>query len=183
MASLVAPTLANLAFIACNMRQADRSEIYNVIGHNNPFILAGQTLDATGMGVGCVAYAGSLPVGVIGACGVHPGVCCAFAYGTDDFPRVALSLTRYALTVIRPWLKDQGFHRLECKSRFDHVHAHRWLRLFGMANEGTLTGYGSDGSDYFQFGVSTHVLRKNAKAQEAAASAQQAGYDERCAAQ
>lgn len=165
------PTEAALAFIACNMRQADRDEVYNVIGHNNPFILARQTLDAIGVGTGVCAYHEGQPAAVLGACTSHPGVCMAFAYGTSHFPHVALSLTRYAIKVMRPWLLAQGFHRLECKSRFDHVHAHQWLGLFGFVNEGRLKAYGSDGSDYFQFGATINVLHEDAKAQEAAASA------------
>jgi RimJ/RimL family protein N-acetyltransferase len=148
---LVAPDFASLAYIAVNMRQADRHEIYNVTGHNNPFILAQQTLDATRMGSGVVAADGGRPVAVLGFAPLRPGVCTAFAYGTDAFDRVALSLTRHALKVMKPALIASGFHRLECESRADHVQAHRWLEHLGFRREGTLRQFGSDRSDYLKF--------------------------------
>lgn len=142
-----------LAFIACHMRPADKDEIYNVTGHNNAFLLARQTLDAIRVGSGVVASWRGQPAAVLGVCPVHPGVCTGFAFGTNAFPHVALSLTRYALSVMRPALIAAGFHRIECKSRFDHHDAHRWLERLGFANEGQLRRYGADGSDYFQFGA------------------------------
>ena len=153
MVALIEPDYASLAYIAVNMRQADRDEIYNVAGHNNPFILVQQTLDAARLGSAVVALHGDRPVAVLGVVPRHAGVCTAYAYGTPDFPRVALSLTRYALNVMRPALIKAGYHRLECQSRFDHHDAHRWLQRMGFKPEGVLKCYGSDRSDYIQFGA------------------------------
>jgi hypothetical protein len=172
--SLLAPDFASLSYIALNMRQADRDEIYNVTGHNNPFILAQQTLDASGMGSAVVAHRGTRSVAVMGFVPRHPGICTAYAYGTDDFPSVALSLTKYALRVMKPALLASGFHRLECESRHDHHSAHRWLESMGFEREGILRRYGTDGSDYIKFGATANVFHENAQGQGAACSSQQA---------
>lgn len=151
---LTKPDLASLAFIAINMRQADRDEIYNVIGHNNPFILARQALDAGRMGSAVIASdRRGRPCAVVGFTPKHPGVCAAYAFGTITFNDAALSLTRYALRVMKPALIKAGFHRLECESRIDHVDAHRWLERLGFKREGILKAYGSDRADYIQFGA------------------------------
>lgn len=151
------------------MRPADAAEIYAVCGHSNPFLLARQTLDATRMGSGVVALLTGQPVAIVGTQPVHPGVCEAFAYGTSRFPRIALSLTRYVLSVIKPALIEAGFHRLQCKSQSTHTDAHRWLERLGFKAEGTLKHYGSDGSDFIQFGATAHVFQ-HAEGTEGSAS-------------
>lgn len=134
------------------MRQADRDEIYNVVGHNNPFLLAQQTLDASRMGEAIIATGSDgRPIAVMGFMARHPGICEMFAYGTDAFSRVALTLTRYGLRVMKPAMLAAGLHRAECKSRFDHTDAHRWLEALGFRREGVLKAYGSDRADYVQF--------------------------------
>ena len=178
MVALLTPDFASLAYIATNMRQADRDEIYNVIGHNNPFLLAQQTLDASRMGSAVVAAACGRPVAVMGFMVRHAGVTTAYAYSTSDFPRVALTLTRYALKVMKPALLASGFHRLQAESRIDHTDAHLWLERLGFRREGILKQFGSDGSDYIMFGATNNVYALNAQAQEAAAAAQQARQHE-----
>lgn len=175
MICLSPPDFASLAFIAYNMRQADKDEIYNVLGHNNPFILAQQTLDASRMGQAVVAHGRSgRPVACMGFMVRHPGVCQAFAFGTDHFQSAALTLTRYALRVMKPALLASGFHRLQCESRIDHHDAHRWLRSLGFQSEGILRQFGSDGSDYIQFGATNHVFCQDAAPQGAAPASEQA---------
>jgi RimJ/RimL family protein N-acetyltransferase len=151
MVALLAPDFASLAYIAFNMRQADRDEIYNIVGHNNPVILAQQALDASKVGSASVASRQGRPIAVCGFVPLRPGVSTAFAFATDAFPGVALALTRHALRVMKPALLHAGFHRLQCESRADHHDAHRWLETLGFRREGVLRQFGSDGSDYIQF--------------------------------
>lgn len=153
MVTLLAPDYPAVSYISNFMRQADRDEIYNVIGHANPWLLARAAIDACGMGHGVVAHVRGVPVAILGYHHLRPGVGVAFAFATDAFPRAALSLTRYALRVMRPMLRAQGYHRLECQSRYGHDAAHRWLEMMGFRCEGVLRKYGSDGSDYLQFGA------------------------------
>jgi len=151
MVTLLAPDFASLAYIASNMRQADRDEIYNVIGHNNPYLLAQQTLDASRMGSAVVAARNSRPVAVMGFVVIHPGVGTMYAYATRDFYRVALTLTKYAIRVMRPAMMASGLHRVQCQSRFDHHSAHGWLELLGFKRETVLRQFGADRSNYIQY--------------------------------
>lgn len=40
------------------------------------------------------------------------------------------------------------YRRLETAVKTDFVEGHRWARMLGFANEGTMTGWAPDGCDY-----------------------------------
>jgi len=138
-------------YVCLNMREDDAREVYGLRGHTNPFLLAREAIAAASLGKASVACWRGIPAAVIGVSPNWPGVWEAWAWGTDDFQRVALSLTRYALTVLKPYVLDHGAHRLQCASRIDHRPAHSWLRAMGARDEGVLRGYGRDGASYVQF--------------------------------
>ena len=133
------------------MREKDKAEIYNLRSHNNPLALAGEVCGAASMGKAAIADIAGHPVALIGITPLWPGVWTAWAFGTDDFDRVALSLTRYAIKTLKPLLASRGAHRLQCESRADHIKAHHWLTAMGAKPESVLKRYGRDGSDYIMF--------------------------------
>ena len=141
------------------MRQADQDEIYNVLGHNNPFLLARQVLEALSFGSAVVAFHRGQPAGLMGFAPIRLNVATAIAFGTDQFKLVAHALTRHALRVMKPALLAAGFHRLECESRHDHVEAHRWLEFLGFKREGLLRKHGCDGSDYIKYAATNEKER------------------------
>ncbi len=151
MVTLMEPTFEALIHICHHMRADDEREVFNAIGHRNRTMLARQTLDAGRMGSAVIAGIDGRPTAVMGTFPIRTGVCSAFCYSTDGFGSVALTLTRYALRVLRPALIESGYHRLQCESRVDHVEAHRWLERMGFQREGVLRKFGSDGSDYYQY--------------------------------
>lgn len=147
---LLEPTLSDLEYICLNLRQADATEIYGVLNHDNPFLLARQTLEIAQGGFVTVAHA-QRPVAVLGFHEQHKGVLNVFAYATDEFPLVAYALTRFALKELKPALLGSGSHRAQCDSRCDHLSAHRWLMALGFYPEGALKSYGKDRADYIRF--------------------------------
>ena len=151
MVRLVEPNLPDLEFIALNMRPADKAEIYGILPHDNPFLLARQTADLCRGGAFGVVARRERPVAVMGFAERLPGVFDAFAYGTNEFRRVSMCLTRFALGHMKPALLDAGAHRLQADSRFDHTDAHRWLRLLGFRQESVMKSYGKNGADYIRF--------------------------------
>jgi hypothetical protein len=144
-------TLTAVEYVCLNMREIDRAEVFGMRAHDDALILAREIVAVAPYGkVGVAAHEGR-PAAIVGVTPLWPGVWSAWAFGTDEWDRVAIELTRYALRVLRPFILERGAHRMQCESRIDHVEAHRWLELLGARPESILRRYGRDGSDYVQF--------------------------------
>lgn len=155
MISMRAPTLADLEYCASHMRASDWQEIVNVVPHgvDHPLTLARHINGLIGRGnfSMCCAFQ-DRPVVCLGWTELHPGVFEAWAFGTDEFPKVSTELTKFVRRQLRPsLLSNLGVHRMQAISRFDHHDAHRWLRVLGFKPESVLKFYGRDGSDYVMF--------------------------------
>lgn len=145
-------TRADLDYLCLHMRESDRAEIMGLRGYDNPLFIARETVLAASFGKAAIAYHKDRPAAVIGVSPKPwPHVWDAWAYGTDEFEKVGLSLTRYALKVLKPHLLKSSAHRLEAPSHVDHAQAHSWLRALGATNETLLRSYGRDGADYILF--------------------------------
>lgn len=100
-------------------------------------------------GYGYIVYADDgEPVSAIGAVRLWSGVYALWAFGTDRWPEVVLTLTKVALRVIMPELLKQGFHRGECRALASRNDVARWLGLLGLKHEGRLSGFGSGREDF-----------------------------------
>ena len=139
-------------FVCLNMRAIDRAEVFGLRGYDLPEAVANETIFAAAWGRAGVAFHRGRPAAVVGVAPRWPGVWSAWAYGTEDFAKAALSVTRFALKDLKPFVLSRGGHRVEAASRIDHTEAHTWLRALGARDEGVLRGYGRDGADYVQFG-------------------------------
>lgn len=139
----------SVLYVAKNMRERDREEIYGTRFEDNPFHLTYDVMAQSSFA--WVAWRDELPAVVIGAGQRHPGVWSVFCFGTDQFGRVAIDLTRFVTKQMVPKLFEIGAHRLECDSHIKHTDAHRWLKICGAWQEGVKRGYGRDGSDYLTF--------------------------------
>lgn len=144
-------TAAAVQYLCCNMREIDALEIYNNRNHNSPERLADEIILAAAYGKAGVAEVAGRPVGIVGVSPIWAGVWSIWSFGTDDWGKGVLAMTRYGVRVLRPHILDRGAHRLQCESRVDHHDAHRWLKACGARIEGTLRKYGRDGTDYYQF--------------------------------
>lgn len=144
-------SLSAVEYLCINLREIDAAEIYNMRGHDNPLLLAREVVNAACYGKAGIALHNNKPAAIIGVSPLWPGVWTAWCFGTDDWPKCAMALTRYGKRVLRPFLMARGAHRLQCESRIDHVEAHKWLSVMGAKPDGLLGGYGRDGSDYVMF--------------------------------
>jgi hypothetical protein len=113
------------------------------------------------MGRGIVARYEGEPVAFLGCVFRHPGLCEAFAGGTEKFPMVAMTLTRYALRVMKPELIAAGVRRIQCQSLATHVDAHRWLERLGFRREAVLRCYGRGSKDYYMFAAIASDFARN----------------------
>jgi hypothetical protein len=138
-------TYDDALYVATNMRDWDKREIYATRWNNDPADVAGDCCMAGAFG--WVAYDDE-PIAVLGAVPLHPGVWGVYMFATDNFAKIAISLTKYVRRVMMPSLTATGAHRAECKSIEGHDTAQRWLEFLGANRESTLSGYGREGEDF-----------------------------------
>lgn len=140
---------ADLLYVADNMREWDAREIFATRWTDDRADLAAAVL-ACGE-FGWVAGDGGLPVAAFGASPSWNGVWQVWMFATDDWPKVALGVTRFIKKVMIPALEEVGCHRAECRSMEGHVVAHRWLEALGAHKESELKHYGRDGQTFYLY--------------------------------
>ena len=144
--SLVPACYADVVRIARNMRKMDQEEILPLMFSGSAENLAAGTIAAGG--ISTVALFGEQPVAVFGAKERRPRFWNVFRFATEQWPRVALAVTKNILRVIRPQMIESGAVRADCWSIDGHTDAHRWLELLGAVREATLADYGPTRKSY-----------------------------------
>jgi len=143
------PSFADMLEIAQNLRARDRDELYATRYGENPEDVA---RDATMTGAfRWGAYLDGKPVAAIGAFPRWPNVWTLWAYGTDDWPKVVLTLTKHARKFMLPALYHAGAIRVDAMSLATHTDAHRWMASMGGAPEKPLDNYGKNGQTFVNY--------------------------------
>jgi hypothetical protein len=125
---LVAPTLEAVLFITQNMRASDRREIFATRFDDDPAQLAQDVMAVPQFT--WVAQKDGEPIAVIGAKPMWPGVWSVFAFGTDRWGEVTLSLTKHVKRFMEPALERVAHLAVAfCHER--HYKAQRWLVRLG----------------------------------------------------
>ncbi len=159
------PHFAASARIATNMRARDKEEIFALAWKDDPWQLAART---AGLGdFQWTAFYDHEPVAAIGAFPVWPGVWNVWAYGTDLWPKVAITLTRHVKTFMIPAILERGAHRAHCYVLDKNDDAARWLEYLGAVKEASLDNFGKNGQTFhvYSWGRNTtkghtHVPRR-----------------------
>ena len=142
------PTLMSVAYVAHHMREIDRREVF-----------AGRFNAADALAIDVLAVPGfvdviwldTTPAAVVGGRELWPGTWSVWAWGTDDWPRVQITLNRHIIRTLIPSIIKRGGWRGQCYSHEDHTEAHAWLKWLGFEHEGTMRQFGRDGSDFLMF--------------------------------
>lgn len=136
---------ALVRYVAANMRDWDRREIFATRFENDDAGLLGEIVAA-----GPVSWVAGdeNPIAAFGCAPMWPGVWSMWFFATDELQQIGLSVTRLVVRSIVPMLFEAGAHRLECRSMEGHVDAQRWLEVIGAKREATLAGYGRGGEDF-----------------------------------
>ena len=145
--------LPALEFICLNLRAVDAREIYNVVDHDNPMLLAHQAhYMAVTKGRGVIAWWKGKPAACIAFTEERPTVWLISMFGTDDFRNVAIDCMRWARRTAVEMIAERKGRRLQCDSHIEHEEAHKFLTVLGARREGPpMKHYGKDGSDYIRF--------------------------------
>ena len=122
--------------VALNMRMADVKEIFACRWTDDAAALVIELMAAVNARGRAWCAGGERPVAVFGAVELWPGRWSALMFATDDWPTVALSVTRFVLDDVMPTLIGLGCRRCEVRSMATHHAAHRWLARLGARAEG-----------------------------------------------
>ncbi len=146
---------SDLFYVAANMRERDRQEIYATRFSDDPSQLTDDCLWAMGRpnSIAVMAKNGVEPVAVLGAIETWPGTWDLWCFGTEQFDTVAWALTRYCRRVYFPTLLKRGLRRAHCRSMAAHTKAHDWIHSLG-ANvdcDRPMRNWGKNGEDFVMF--------------------------------
>lgn len=100
---------------------------------------------------GICAYAGDEPVAAGAMVEGRPNVVTLMFFATDEFPKIALPLTRFITKNLFEKYRAEGVHRIECVSIDGYDEAHRWIKLLGLHHEAVFPGFGKNGEAFHQF--------------------------------
>lgn len=142
--------LLDVAYVCNRLREADAREIFATRRTDDPDALAVEIIRYWGP-MGWVAYNSARPVALVGATETWPGVWSAWMMATDEFPDVALGLTKFVKRRMIPGLVELGAFRCEARSIDGHTEAQRWLQVLGAVQEARLRRYGRNGEDFLVF--------------------------------
>ncbi len=135
--------------VARNMRERDREEIYATRYGEDPEEVARDTTMAGAFRWG--AYLDGRPVAAIGAFPRWPNVWTAWAYGTDDWPRVVLTLSKHVRRFMMPALFRAGAIRVDACALSTHDDARKWLAAMGAKPQSTLANWGKNGQTFVYY--------------------------------
>lgn len=139
-------TYESIRFVVDNMRAADRLELEATSPNISNGDLARGILAKSELVF--VALLDGEPVSCWGMIPMWPGVGYAFAFGTDDWGKVLLQMTRFVRGFMVAYLLDNGYHRIETRSLASRQDVGRWLKIFGAKAEAVLRGSGARGEDF-----------------------------------
>lgn len=159
-----AATDADVRDVALRMRADDFAEFSAVSFAEDRTMLAGSLAERYGARpeILCGRFE-RRPVCIGGAVQSRPNVATLLFFATDEFPMIALEITRFVRRRLLPALTARGVHRVEAVSLASHVRAHAWLKTLGLRPEtGPLNGYGKGGEAFIQFSRVSDALSSRA---------------------
>lgn len=148
---IVPGSLRDISFIAANMREQDRREIFATAMLGSATDAAAISFYGSGPDWSWTAWLDGQPVGAFGVgrgSPLQPHIRHAWAYGTGRFRRVVPAITRFVRSEWPDRLFIEGVTRLEARSISDHDVAHRWLAGLGAKREAEMRGYGVNGETF-----------------------------------
>lgn len=139
--------------VIANMRQIDRDEIFATRDRDSEAELLADVIHASrirpGRGQVFVFFTDEgVPVSLMGWSEVAPGIANVWCFGTDDWPKAILSMTKIVHRVIVPELMRNGFQRAECAALSSRADTAKWLPMLGLKPEAVLAGFGRQREDF-----------------------------------
>lgn len=140
------PPFQDMLHVAQNMRERDREEIFATRYGDDPADVARDVVNAGAFRWG--AYLDGVPVGAVGAYPRWPNVWTAWAFGTDDWPKTVLTVTKHVKRFMIPALYRAGAKRVDATALATHADARAWLTALGATPEKPLDNWGKNGQTF-----------------------------------
>lgn len=148
--SMQPATLRDASYVAANMREVDRAEIFCQLAPDaRSETLAYMSLN--GGGQQWCAWLEGEPIACWGWSQLTYAGGILWAWGTNDFVKAVPAITNAAINELVPMFDEAGMQYLEARSMVGHDEAHRWLKLLGGVPSCTLPTYGRNGEDFVLF--------------------------------
>lgn len=132
--------------ICHNLRAHDKREIFATRFDSEPEDLLASTMSLSE--TSWIAYYNNEPVAVFGIMPIAPDVWSAYAFATDRFPKIAISLTRFIKKGIIPSLLATSAKQVQALVWTEYHQARKWLRGFGAREEAVIPNLGKGGEDF-----------------------------------
>lgn len=146
------PTIERVRYVADRMRDSDADEFLAVSFAGSRAELADSLVERyADHPHGFCFMNGQTPVGVAAMVQARPNVITLMFFATDEFPKLAMAITRFTLRTLFPSYRAAGVHRIECASIDGYEAAHRWIEILGLSREGLFRGFGRNGETFHQF--------------------------------
>jgi hypothetical protein len=151
---------AGVTHVCENLRPRDHEEIFALRWDDNLRTLAAEIYQLRNPLV-FMHLRDGVPAAIQGVAPLWPHVWTVFAFGTDQFQSVLLSMTKCARRIIIPALLRADFHRAEARALASHTDARTWIEALGGRQEGILQAYGRNREDFVSYvWTPEDVLRK-----------------------
>jgi len=137
-------------YVANHLRELDRAELAAMSAYYDPRPYLADRVMANSL-MAFIARHNNVPVSCWGMVPMWRGVGLAFAFGTDDWGKVLLPMTRQVRGFMMRFLLENGYHRIECRSLASRPDVGRWLALFDAEQEAVLRGSGARGEDFILY--------------------------------
>ena len=154
---IVPASYADAVYVARRMRQLDAEEIYPHLWNPTPENLAAASCQSK---IKFVALLDGEPVVAFGGTERFPKVWLVWMFATDQWTKVALSVTRFVRRQMMVEINRYEPVRLDCWSMDGHYTAHQWLEAFGFIREATVEDYSSAGKTYHCYSITKSRLER-----------------------
>lgn len=137
--------------VALAMRERDLAEFSAALPvHRRRDVAANLAMRYGGRDDVMVGAVDGKPICIGGTVQVNDAIHLLF-FATDEFPKIAISITRFIRQELFPRFFEAGIQRVECASIEGYEHAHRWLRLLGLKEIGATEFKGRNGEAFVHF--------------------------------
>lgn len=137
--------------VARDMRERDFAEFTAVYPTDDRAMLADMLVERyAGLAPICASKDGR-PIAVGAVPEIRPNTVGLLFFATDEFPEIAIGLTKFIVKRLFPPLIEAGIHRIECASLDGYDQVHRWIETLGLKPECTKANFGKRGEAFVEF--------------------------------
>jgi hypothetical protein len=136
-------------YIAERLRASDRQELEAMSGAD--LQLARRVMTFAAMAYVAFDQRSGTPISAWGLVPLWQGVGSAFAFGTDDWGKALLAMTKHVKRFMIPLVLDHGYHRIECRALAHRDDVASWVGIFGAEQEAVLRSSGRRGEDFILY--------------------------------